>query len=88
MRVYHEKLGHVVKHLAPKFRPDLSARLKDIAEKLVPSKLKPIVGNRQMQTLKIPQNEITHFRETVLSRGIGTKHRQSKPDNSTRNSST
>ena len=30
--------------LAPKFRPDLSARLKDIAKKQVPAKLKPIVG--------------------------------------------
>ena len=30
----------------PKFSLDLSARLKDIAEKLVPSKLKPIVVER------------------------------------------
>ena len=29
--------------LVPKFRPDLSARFKDIAEKQVPAKLKPIV---------------------------------------------
>ena len=28
----------------PKFRPDLSARSKNIAEKEVPGKLKPIVG--------------------------------------------
>ena len=27
-----------------KFRPDLFARLRDIAEKQVPAKLKPIVG--------------------------------------------
>ena len=32
------------KPLAPKFRPDLSALLKDIVEKQVPAKLKPVVG--------------------------------------------
>ena len=40
-----KKLGHMMKPLVPKFRPDLSARLKDIAEKQVPVKLKPIVGS-------------------------------------------
>ena len=39
----YEKLGHILKPLVPKFRPDLSARLKDISEKQVPAKLKPIV---------------------------------------------
>ena len=34
----------MLKILVPKFRPDLSTRLKDIAEKQVPAKLKPIVG--------------------------------------------
>ena len=34
----------MLKPLVPKFRPDLSARLKDIAENQVPAKLKPIVG--------------------------------------------
>ena len=29
----------------PKFRPDLFARLQDIAEKQVPAKLKPIVDD-------------------------------------------
>ena len=43
MRVYYEKLGHMLKHLVPKFRPDLSARIKYIAEKRVPAKLKPIL---------------------------------------------
>ena len=33
----------MLKLLVPRFRPDLSARLKDIAEKQVPAKLKPIV---------------------------------------------
>ena len=41
IRAYYEKLG--LKRLVPKFRPDLSTRLKDIAEKQVPMKLKPIV---------------------------------------------
>ena len=34
----------MLKPLVPKFRPDLSAHLRDIAEKQVPAKLKPIVG--------------------------------------------
>ena len=33
-----------MKPLVSKFRPDLSARSKDIAEKQVPAKLKPMVG--------------------------------------------
>ena len=36
-------LSSMLKHLVPKFCPDLSVRLKDIAEKQVPAKLKPIV---------------------------------------------
>ena len=43
VRVYHEKLGRMPKSLVPKFRPHLSARLKDIAGKQVPAKLKPRV---------------------------------------------
>ena len=44
MGVYYEKLGHMLKPLVPKFRSDLSVRLRDIAEKQVPEKLKPIVN--------------------------------------------
>ena len=40
----------------PKFRPDLSARLKDIAKKQVPARLKPIV-------------DPPHAREPSLVRG-------------------
>ena len=43
MRVYYEKLGHMLKSFVPKYRSDLSVRLKDVAEKQVPVKLKPIV---------------------------------------------
>ena len=43
--VYYEKLGHMLKTLVPKYRPDLTARLKAIAEKQVFAKLKPIVGD-------------------------------------------
>ena len=43
MCLYHEKLGHMLKPLVSKFRSDLSVYLKDIAEKLVPAKLKPLV---------------------------------------------
>ena len=45
LRVYYEKLSHMLKLIAVKFHPDLSARLKDIAEKQVPAKLKPIVDS-------------------------------------------
>ena len=38
--VYYEKLGHWLKPLVPKFRPDI---FRDIAEKQGPAKLKPIV---------------------------------------------
>ena len=44
IRVYDEKLGHMLKPLVSKFRHDLSARLKDIAEKQVSAKPKHIVG--------------------------------------------
>ena len=43
MRVYYEKLGHMLKPPVPKFRSDLSVRSRDIAGKQVPAKLKPIV---------------------------------------------
>ena len=33
----------MLKHLAPKFRPDLSAHLKDFTAKQVPAKMKLIV---------------------------------------------
>ena len=41
----------MLKPHVPKFRPDISARLKDIAEKQVPAKIKPIfpIGRRDMQ---------------------------------------
>ena len=40
-----KKLDQVLKTLVPRFRLDLSARLKDIAEKQVPVKLKTIVAH-------------------------------------------
>ena len=40
-KVYYENLGHILKTLAPKSRSDLSVRLRDIAQKQVPKKLKP-----------------------------------------------
>ena len=43
IRVYYEILGHMLKPIVPKFCLDLWARLKDIAKKQVPAKLKPIV---------------------------------------------
>ena len=44
IKVHYEKLGHMLKPLMPKFRSDLSVRLRDTAEKQVHAKLKPIVG--------------------------------------------
>ena len=44
IRVYYEKLGHMLKPLVPKFLFDPSFRSRHIAEKQVPAKLKPIVG--------------------------------------------
>ena len=43
LRVYYEKLRHMLKLIVPKFHSDLSISLRDIAEKQVPVKLKPIV---------------------------------------------
>ena len=40
----------MLKPRVPKFRPDISDRLKDIAEKEVPAKLKPIVTTCSMRT--------------------------------------
>ena len=44
----------MLKPPVPKFRPDLSARLKDIAEKQVPAKLRPIVGTCNQLARKAP----------------------------------
>ena len=35
----------MLKPLVPKFCPDIFVRLRDVAEKQVPAKLKPIVNN-------------------------------------------
>ena len=48
---YDEKLGYILKLLVPKFRSDLSARLKDMVEKQLPKKLKPMVNMRNNDTL-------------------------------------
>ena len=43
LRVYYEKLRGVLKLLVPTFRPDLCVRSKNIAEKAVIARLKPIL---------------------------------------------
>ena len=45
------------KPLVPKFRLDMSARLKGIAEKQVPAKLKPIVGAHLLVSKCLPSQE-------------------------------
>ena len=42
--VCYVKLGHMLEPIVPKFRYDLSVRLRYIAEKQVPAKPKPIIG--------------------------------------------
>ena len=56
IREYYEKLVHMLKPLLPKFRPDLSTRLKHIAEKQVPAKLKPIVTSEMHAAQKLLQH--------------------------------
>ena len=46
----------------PKFGPDPSARLKDIAEKQLPAKLKPIVVSRQMLRAESRQHAVNMIR--------------------------
>ena len=45
-----KKIGNMLKHLVPKFRPDLSPRLKTTTEKQVPAKLKPIVAQGSVRS--------------------------------------
>ena len=46
IRVYDETLGHILEPLVAKYRTDIFACLRDIAEKRVPANLKPIVGSK------------------------------------------
>ena len=52
-----KKIGHMLKPLVPKFCSDLSVRLRDIAEKQVPAKLKPIVVWREPSGKETPGTE-------------------------------
>ena len=54
----------MLKPLVPKFRPNLSARLKDIAQKQVPAKLKPIVS--KLRTQGKNGNDLLFSRRTGL----------------------
>ena len=47
-RVYDEKLGHI-QPLVAKYRPNLFARLRDIAEKQVHANLRPILVLRRLR---------------------------------------
>ena len=55
VRVYYEKLGLMLKPLVSKLRSDLSVRLRAIAEKQVPAKLKPVVGTEQTGRRRTPR---------------------------------
>ena len=54
----------MLKTHVPKFLPDLSARLRDIAEKPAPAKLKPIVGAPRMKIQKVGKHESLTARST------------------------
>ena len=60
----------MLKPRMPKFRPDLSARLKDIAEEQVPAKLKPIVGDVTSQCRVQKQDRWN----AEVARGTNWKH--------------
>ena len=60
--MYYEKLGRMLKPLLPKFRSDLFVRLTDIAEKQVPAKLKPVVGDRTAHSRMLAQ----YIEHTIL----------------------
>ena len=51
--MYYEKLIPMLKRLVLKFRPDLSSRLKDIAEKQAPAKLKLIVVHKKSKNMRV-----------------------------------
>ena len=51
---HYEKVRHILKLLLPKFRSDLSIRLRNITEKRVPAKLKPIVGKHMSSIKPVP----------------------------------
>ena len=70
IRVYYEKLGHRLKPIVPRFCPDLSALLRDIAEKQVPAKLKPIaVGAKKTVEMRSHRlQDILHI-VLILCRG-------------------
>ena len=50
IRIYYEKLGHMLKPTVPKFRPNSFAHLKEIAKKTGPCEAEtdsnlPVTGN-------------------------------------------
>ena len=71
LRVCYEKLGNMLKPLLPKVRSDLCVRLRDIAEKQVPSKLKLIVVRPSITDLTTPPSKV------VPSPGISLQGRLS-----------
>ena len=60
----------MLKPLVPKFRSALSSRLKDITEKQVPAKLKPIVEVKQQGHASPPETltKQTHDKPTIHCR--------------------
>ena len=47
IRVYYEKLVHILKPLVPKFRHDLYTRFKDIIEKQVPREAETDISSKE-----------------------------------------
>ena len=57
----------MLKPLVPKFRPDLSVCLKDITEKQIPVKLKPIVIARDRDVALDLRISMARVKSTLLS---------------------
>ena len=65
IRVYYEKLSHMLEPLVPTFCSDLYIRLRDFAQKQVSTKLKPIVG---------PKTALPRFQPTVEAAATARRH--------------
>ena len=58
MTVYYKKIRRILKSLVPKFLLDLSTRSKDIIEKQVPAKLKPIAAASKAHVIGEPETRL------------------------------
>ena len=62
MNIHNEKLGRHLKLMLPKYRPDPVSRLEHIPERLYSTELKPIVGSKNYNQLRVPSAETKRLR--------------------------